>query len=109
MTRLSSGVRVGVVCVLFSSVLSVLVCRCWCWSSLSVRVRSANERGIGFRELAAQYEAEFMADMARLGIAPPDVLTRVTEYIPEVCARVCLGLLSVADTHAGVLCASLDH
>lgn len=44
----------------------------------------ANERGIGFRELAAQYEAEFLRDMGRLGIAPPDVMTRVTEYIPEV-------------------------
>lgn len=46
---------------------------------------SAKELGIGFQELAAQYEGEFMRDMARLGVAPPDVMTRVTEYIPEVC------------------------
>ncbi len=39
---------------------------------------------MGFRELAARYEGEFMRDMARLGVAPPDVMTRVTEYIPEV-------------------------
>ncbi len=44
----------------------------------------ANENGEGFRDLAARYEAEFLRDMARLGIAPPDVLTRVSEYIPEV-------------------------
>ncbi len=47
-------------------------------------MHSARERGIGFRELAAQYEEEYMNDMARLGVSPPDVLTRVTEYIPEV-------------------------
>jgi len=51
-------------------------------------IKRANENGVGFRELAAQYESEFMADMARLGIAPPDVLTRVTEYIPEIIAFV---------------------
>lgn len=51
-------------------------------------IKRAAERGIGFRELAAHYEAEYMRDMARLGIAPPDVLTRVTEYIPEVVAFV---------------------
>jgi hypothetical protein len=52
---------------------------------LTAPSRSANERGVGFRDLAAQYEGEFLRDMGRLGIAPPDVMTRVTEYIPEVC------------------------
>lgn len=37
-----------------------------------------------FRELAGKYEEEFMEDMRRLGVRPPHVLTRVTEYMPEV-------------------------
>lgn len=32
------------------------------------------------------YEAEYLADMKALGIKTPDVLTRVTEYVPEVVA-----------------------
>jgi cysteinyl-tRNA synthetase len=37
-----------------------------------------------FRDLASKYEAEYLQDMAKLGIRLPDVLTRVTEYIPEI-------------------------
>ncbi len=37
-----------------------------------------------FRDLASRYEHEYLQDMARLGIRAPDVLTRVTEYIPEI-------------------------
>jgi cysteinyl-tRNA synthetase len=37
-----------------------------------------------FRDLAAKYEAEYLQDMQKLGIRLPDVLTRVTEYIPEI-------------------------
>ncbi|KAF8592622.1 cysteinyl-tRNA synthetase [Ramaria rubella] len=36
------------------------------------------------REHAAYWEADFMKDMRRLGVRPPDTLTRVTEYVPEV-------------------------
>jgi cysteinyl-tRNA synthetase len=46
----------------------------------------SSERQIGFRELAAQYEAEFMEDMASLGVPLPDMMTRVSEYIPEIVA-----------------------
>lgn len=37
-----------------------------------------------FRNHAAYYEQEFLEDMLNLGIRMPDVLTRVSEYIPEI-------------------------
>ncbi|CAI5438832.1 unnamed protein product [Caenorhabditis angaria] len=37
-----------------------------------------------FDQLAKTYENEFFADMARLHVLPVDVLTRVSEYVPEV-------------------------
>ena len=44
----------------------------------------ATQRGQDFRELASHFEADYMEDMAKLGVRPPDVLTRVSEFIPEV-------------------------
>ena len=44
----------------------------------------SSEKKIGFRELAQQFENEFLDDMRRLGVQLPDVMTRVSEYIPEV-------------------------
>ena len=46
-------------------------------------IRSA-EKGIPFRELAAKYEAEFVEDMLLLGVPLPDLVTRVSEYVPEI-------------------------
>jgi len=37
-----------------------------------------------FNGHARRFEREYMEDMAALGIREPDVLTRVTEYIPEI-------------------------
>eukprot|EP00735_Rhodelphis_limneticus_P006903 TRINITY_DN19373_c0_g1::TRINITY_DN19373_c0_g1_i1::g.7879::m.7879 TRINITY_DN19373_c0_g1::TRINITY_DN19373_c0_g1_i1::g.7879 ORF type:complete len:782 (+),score=239.91,sp/Q7ZWR2/SYCC_XENLA/42.30/0.0,tRNA-synt_1e/PF01406.14/9.9e+02,tRNA-synt_1e/PF01406.14/9e-120,tRNA-synt_1e/PF01406.14/2.8e+02,tRNA-synt_1g/PF09334.6/0.00038,tRNA-synt_1g/PF09334.6/0.054,DALR_2/PF09190.6/1.1e+04,DALR_2/PF09190.6/0.0022,Glyco_hydro_66/PF13199.1/0.0056,Corona_S2/PF01601.11/0.26 TRINITY_DN19373_c0_g1_i1:3-2348(+) len=37
-----------------------------------------------FRDHAAYYEAEYMADMEALGVKPPSAMTRVSEYIPQV-------------------------
>ena len=37
-----------------------------------------------FAALARHFEAEFHQDMASLGVEPPDVLTRVSEYVPEI-------------------------
>ncbi|KAL5528718.1 CYR1_2 [Sanghuangporus sanghuang] len=36
------------------------------------------------RSLAQHWEAEFFKDMERLRVRPPDTLTRVTEYVPEI-------------------------
>uniref|UniRef100_A0A915PWB8 Cysteine--tRNA ligase, cytoplasmic n=1 Tax=Setaria digitata TaxID=48799 RepID=A0A915PWB8_9BILA len=41
-----------------------------------------------FDRLAKKYENEFLYDMACLNVLPPNVLTRVSEYIPEIIAYV---------------------
>lgn len=41
-----------------------------------------------FQSLAAYWEDSFMSDMARLRVQPPDTLTRVTEYVPEIVSYV---------------------
>jgi cysteinyl-tRNA synthetase len=41
-----------------------------------------------FNAHAQKYEREFMEDMEALGIREPDVLTRVTEYVPRIIAFV---------------------
>lgn len=40
------------------------------------------------RSLARYWEGEFFKDMTRLRVRPPDILTRVTEYLPEIIAFV---------------------
>ncbi|KAL7752133.1 cysteinyl-tRNA synthetase [Sorochytrium milnesiophthora] len=37
-----------------------------------------------FRKLAAHWENDFMEDMRSLGIRQPDIITRVSEYLPEI-------------------------
>ncbi|VDD92362.1 unnamed protein product [Enterobius vermicularis] len=37
-----------------------------------------------FEKLAKKYENEFLNDMKQLNVLPPDVLVRVSEYIPEI-------------------------
>lgn len=44
----------------------------------------SSERKMPFTELTTKYEAEFVEDMAALGVQLPDLVTRVSEYIPEV-------------------------
>jgi cysteinyl-tRNA synthetase len=44
----------------------------------------SSEQKIPFRDLAAKYEKEFNEDMLTLGVAIPDIITRVSEYMPEI-------------------------
>ncbi|KAI9294736.1 cysteinyl-tRNA synthetase [Neoconidiobolus thromboides FSU 785] len=37
-----------------------------------------------FRELAAYWENDFMQDMKALNVLPADIVTRVSEYVPEI-------------------------
>lgn len=37
-----------------------------------------------FRQTAAKYEEEFFTEMEQLRVRPPDIITRVTEFIPEI-------------------------
>ena len=48
----------------------------------------SSEKGVPFRDLAAQYEREFVEDMAALGVPLPDMVTRVSEFIPEIIAYI---------------------
>ena len=37
-----------------------------------------------FSDLTQRWEREFHRDMAALNVLPADVLTRVSEYVPEI-------------------------
>ena len=51
-------------------------------------ITRSQERGISFAELARTYEAEFFDDMKSLGVQAPHIVTRVSEYVPEVVAMI---------------------
>jgi cysteinyl-tRNA synthetase len=48
----------------------------------------SSEQHIPFRDLASKFEAEFFEDMGMLGVQLPDLVTRVSEYIPEIVAYI---------------------
>lgn len=47
-------------------------------------IMRSSEQKIGFRDLAQKFETEFLEDMKLLGVQLPDVMTRVSEYVPEI-------------------------
>jgi len=49
-------------------------------------IKRSNEKNQPFTELARHFENEFLDDMDRLNVALPDVITRVSEYVPEIVA-----------------------
>lgn len=44
----------------------------------------SSERKMDFRQLATMYEEEFAEDMLSLGVSPPNLVTRVSEYVTEI-------------------------
>lgn len=47
-------------------------------------IRKANEQNKTFLDVARHFEAEFLEDMKNLNVELPDVITRVSEFIPEI-------------------------
>ncbi|KAL6747424.1 tRNA synthetases class I (C) catalytic domain-containing protein [Haematococcus lacustris] len=60
----------------------------WVAESLDKEQGSSVTDSSIFRAHAAKYEREFVEDMEVLGCRPPTVMTRVSEYIPEVVAYI---------------------
>lgn len=49
-------------------------------------IRKSNEAKCDFTEISRKYEQEFMNDMKKLNVGLPTVITRVSEYMPEIVA-----------------------
>ncbi|KAL8273469.1 hypothetical protein Esti_002535 [Eimeria stiedai] len=47
-------------------------------------IARSQEQGVNFLELARHWEKEFFKDMQALNVLLPSVVTRVSEYVPEV-------------------------
>ena len=54
---------------------------------------SNQEQGLpgveGAATVARRYEHEFLRDMAAMNVLPPDAITRVTDYLPDIVQFVC--------------------
>ena len=51
-------------------------------------IKKSNESNVKFTEVSRKYENEFMEDMKKLNVALPTVITRVSEYMPEIIAYI---------------------
>ncbi|KAH0482639.1 MAG: hypothetical protein KVP17_004039 [Porospora cf. gigantea B] len=49
-------------------------------------IMRAKDQGVTHEALARKWETEFWNDMRALNVKMPDVITRVTEYVPEIVA-----------------------
>lgn len=47
-------------------------------------IAKSNETGQPIDKLTKLYEAEFFADLAKLGVSKPQIVTRVRDYIPQI-------------------------
>ena len=47
-------------------------------------IRAANNEGVPFTEFSRRFENEFLEDMKNLNVELPDVITRVSEFVPEI-------------------------
>ena len=47
-------------------------------------IKKSREAEVAFTEVSRKYENEFMEDMKRLNVKLPTVITRVSEYMPEI-------------------------
>jgi cysteinyl-tRNA synthetase len=47
-------------------------------------IKKANEANQEFSEVSRKYENEFFQDMKALNVELPDVITRVSEFVPEI-------------------------
>lgn len=51
-------------------------------------IRKSQEQNVEFTEISRKYENEFMEDMKKLNVGLPTVITRVSEYMPEIIAYI---------------------
>jgi cysteinyl-tRNA synthetase len=49
-------------------------------------IKKANEEGKSTTEISRRYENDFFEDMVLLNVEMPDVITRVSEFVPEIIA-----------------------
>lgn len=47
-------------------------------------IKRSNEQNMVFEQFARKYEIDFFEDMRRLNVEAPDILTRVSEFVPEI-------------------------
>jgi cysteinyl-tRNA synthetase len=47
-------------------------------------IKKANESGKSYDEISRHYETDYFTDMKNLNVEYPDVITRVSEFVPEI-------------------------